>query len=391
MKKIILILLYLFVSQIQCFSQTILYGTKSYVEYRVGTLPIVISVPHGGNRIPTLIPDRTCYDPVTVTDANTIDIAENISAALFSTTGSYPHIIICNLDRSKLDCNRTLAEGACSDLQAEKAWTEYHNFITTAQNTTNLKYNNKTILVDLHGHGHAIQRIELGYLLSASQLNYTDATLNSTAYINQSSIKNLALNNINNYTHSQLLRGPKSFGTLLANEGFAAVPSQQDPYPLTTESYFSGGYTTQTHTCFDPTITHNGFQMELNYEGVRNTSSNRFLFADKFRNVVLDYLNTHTNVTLGNYIPFSLEGQDDSELIAYPNPIKSGSQLFLKGAKVDNSTYKIFNSIGQLIVNGKVTSSNEIEMKSTLNKGVYLLSVYSFDGYEIKKLKLMIN
>jgi hypothetical protein len=50
------------------------------VEYQVGTLPIVISVPHGGFRIPTLIPDRTCNDPVTVTDAYTIETAEKILA-----------------------------------------------------------------------------------------------------------------------------------------------------------------------------------------------------------------------------------------------------------------------------------------------------------------------
>ena len=79
MKKILFLFLYLVLSQTQCFSPT-LYGTNSYVEYQVGTLPIVISVPHGGFRNPTLIPDRTCNDPVTVTDAYTIETAEKISA-----------------------------------------------------------------------------------------------------------------------------------------------------------------------------------------------------------------------------------------------------------------------------------------------------------------------
>ena len=390
MQRILLILLYLFISQTNCFSQTILYGTKSYVEYQVGTLPIVISVPHGGFRIPTLIPDRTCNDAVTVTDAYTVETAEKISAALFAATGCYPHIIICNLDRSKLDCNRTLAEGACGDLQAEKAWNEYHNFVTTALNTANSQYNNKTLLVDLHGHGHAIQRIELGYLLSGTELRYTDATLNTSTYINQSSIKNLALNNSNNYTHAELLRGPKSIGTLLTIAGSPAVPSQQDPYPLSTESYFSGGYTTETHTCFDPAITNSGFQMELNYD-VRSTTTNRTNFAQQFKNVVLEFLTTHTNVVIGGCATLGIESHTDSELIIYPNPLKSGSQLFLQGLKGNNLNYRIINNLGQEIARGNVSNDNAIEIKNNLAKGVYFVSISSLDGLETKKIKLLIN
>ena len=302
MKKILLLSLYLLALQSNCFSQTKVYGTNSYVEYRVGTLPIVITVPHGGFLTPSLIPDRTCNDPVTVTDAYTIETAEKISAALFSATGFYPHIVICNLNRSKLDCNRTLAEGACGNSRAETAWNEYHNFITTAKNAANLQYNNKIFLVDLHGHGHDIQRIELGYLLSSAELRYTDATLNTTAYINQSSIKNLALNNIYNYTHAELLRGPKSMGTLLALENYPAVPSQQDPYPLATESYFNGGYTTEIHTCFNPNSTTNGLQMELNYN-IRSSITSRTNFAEKFKDVILEYVKTHIGLVFGSCKP----------------------------------------------------------------------------------------
>ena len=390
MKKVQFLLLYLILSQTQFFSQTIVYGTKSYVEYQMGTLPIVISVPHGGFRIPTLIPDRTCNDPVTVTDAFTIETADKISAVLYAATGCYPHIIICNLDRSKLDCNRNLAEGACGDLQAEIAWNEYHNFVTTALNTANLQYNNKTLLVDLHGHGHAIQRIELGYLLSGAELRYTDATLNSSTYINKSSIKNLALNNSNNYTHSQLLRGPKSIGTLLTNAGLPAVPSQQDPFPLLTESYFSGGYTTETHTCFNPAVTTNGFQMELNYD-VRNTTTNRTNFAEKFKNAVLEFLTTHTNVVIGGCASLGIESNTNSEFSIYPNPSKSGTQLFLQGLNGNNLNYRIINNLGQEIARGNVSNDNEIEIKNNLAKGVYFVSISSLDGLETKKIKLLIN
>ena len=371
MKKILFLFFYLFLSQIQCFSQT-LYGTNNYVEYQVGNLPIVISVPHGGDLSPTSIPTRICNNPETVTDSFTIETAEQIKAALFLATGCYPHVIICNLKRTKLDCNRNLADGACDNSQAMTAWNEYHNFITMAQNTANSQYNNKILFVDLHGHGHTIQRIELGYLLSASDLELSETTLNSTAYINQSSIKNLVLNNRNNYTHTQLLRGPSSFGTLLTNLGFPAVPSQQIPYPGATASYFSGGYTTASHTCFDPTITTNGFQMELNYDGVRNSNSNRILFADKFKNAVLEYLNTHTNVVLGNCASLSTDENKEPELIFYPNPVNDVLNLsYIQEMNV----VKVYNLVGQELLSKKVNSSTaQIDISNFAN-GTYFIQV----------------
>ena len=371
MKKILFLFFYLFLSQIQCFSQT-LYGTNNYVEYQVGNLPIVISVPHGGDLTPTSIPTRICNNPETVTDSFTIETAEQIKAALFLATGCYPHVIICNLKRTKLDCNRNLADGACDNSQAMTAWNEYHNFIKMAQNAANSQYNNKILFVDLHGHGHTIQRIELGYLLSASDLELSETTLNSTAYINQSSIKNLVLNNRNNYTHTQLLRGPSSFGTLLTNLGFPAVPSQQIPYPGATASYFSGGYTTASHTCFDPTITTNGFQMELNYDGVRNSNSNRILFADKFKNAVLEYLNTHTNVVLGNCASLSTDENKESELIFYPNPVNDVLNLsYIQ----EMNAVKVYNLVGQELLRKKVNSSTaQIDISNFAN-GTYFIQV----------------
>ena len=371
MKKILFLFFYLFLSQTQCFSQT-LYGTNNYVEYQVGNLPIVISVPHGGDLSPTSIPTRICNNPETVTDSFTIETAEQIKAALFLATGCYPHVIICNLKRTKLDCNRNLADGACDNSQAMTAWNEYHNFIKMAQNAANSQYNNKILFVDLHGHGHTIQRIELGYLLSASDLELSETTLNSTAYINQSSIKNLVLNNRNNYTHTQLLRGPSSFGTLLTNLGFPAVPSQQIPYPGATASYFSGGYTTASHTCFDPTITTNGFQMELNYDGVRNSNSNRILFADKFKNAVLEYLNTHTNVVLGNCASLSTDENKEPELIFYPNPVNDVLNLsYIQEMNV----VKVYNLVGQELLRKKVNSSTaQIDISNFVN-GTYFIQV----------------
>ena len=252
------------------YSQPSEFGLNNYIEYQKGTLPVVISVPHGGSMNPVSIPDRTCNDPVYDTDVYTIETALEIKSSLYSATGCFPHIIICHLGRAKLDCNRKSADGTCGNAEAINAWNEFHGFIKKAQDSANHKYNNKILFIDLHGHGNPIQRIELGYILYDDELELPDNILNSDQYVNYSSIKNLVRNNVNNYTHAQLLKGQDAFGTLLSKYDYPSVPSQQIPYPGTSSNYFSGGYITVNHTCYTSGVLTNGFQMELNYKGIRD-------------------------------------------------------------------------------------------------------------------------
>ncbi len=279
-------------------AQEIIFGTSNFVEYQVGTLPVVISVPHGGNVEPNSIPNRTCNNAVTVVDAFTIETALQIKNRLFAVTGCYPHIVISRLKRNKLDPNRNVADGACGNTEAIIAWNEFHNFIADARSTANQQYNNRTFFVDLHGHGNPIPRIELGYLLYDDELALPDNTLNTTQYVNLSSIKNLALSNPNNYTHAQLLRGLHAFGTLLSKNNYPAVPSQSIPFPGTTSNYFSGGYITANHTCYKPGVNINGLQMELNYSNVRDTPLSRTAFASAFTTAMIEYMNVHFGLNL---------------------------------------------------------------------------------------------
>mgnify|MGYP003862771695 CR=1 FL=1 len=300
------VIIFLFILNISCNKEDIqnnniistdsVFGSNNYIEYQIGSLPIVISVSHGGDLEPETIPDRTCNNPVYATDIFTIETALEIKNALYALTGAYPHLIICHLKRNKLDCNRDITDAACGNPAAETAWNEFHDFINIARISANQQYNNNTFFVDLHGHGNPIERIELGYLLYDDELELPDSILNTTEYINYSSIKNLALSNLNNYTHAQLLRGPASFGTLISNQGYPTVPSETIPYPGTSNNYFSGGYITANHTCYASGININGLQMELNYTGIRNNQENRTQFANAFALALMEYLNTHFNI-----------------------------------------------------------------------------------------------
>jgi Secretion system C-terminal sorting domain len=364
-----LLILHLFSFHIKA---QIIYGANNYIEYHQGTLPIVISVPHGGALLPTNISNRTCNNPVTATDVNTIELAKQIDSACITLTGCKPHIIYCNLNRSKLDCNRNVVDGACGNLQAINAWNEFNHFIDTAQNIAQNQFNGKAFYIDLHGHGNPIQRLELGYLLYDTELALSDATLNTNQYINYSSIRNLVSTNVNGYSHAQLLRGSFALGTLLSQSGYPAVPSQQIPFPSTTSNYYSGGYNTANHTSYDTSNTVNGLQIECNFTNVRDSYLNRKKFADSLVSVLTKYLNIHLNVNMLNCLATSNHHIVPSKLLSlYPNPANEFIHI-----KVDKSmigkTYRIYNSIGEIILLGKLTNENTNIAFPNLASGLYL-------------------
>jgi hypothetical protein len=261
------------------------YGRSNYVGYIAGDMPVIFSAPHGGWLTPAEIPDRTncttCsgWDFTTVTDENTADVAAALQIVFRSYFGHCPHVIICNLQRTKIDCNRDVAEGAENNAYAVQAWNEFHDFINTASSTI-LANAGKGLYVDLHGEGHPIERLELGYLLTGSQLTNTDATLDSSFYEDQSSIRAVSHRLPLSGSFSELLRGPDSFGGLMYAQGYPSVPSPLMPspgngtnpivYPGDQNPYFNGGYNTVVHGSMNGGAI-DGIQLEANYDGVRDT------------------------------------------------------------------------------------------------------------------------
>lgn len=333
------------------YAQNIVYGTNRYVEYQEGTLPIILSVPHGGAVTPASIPDRTCFNATTVTDAFTIETAKAIQQAMYNATGCFPHLVICNLKRTKLDCNRAIEEAACKNAEAEKAWQEYHAFLVQAREQIYQMHGDEGLFIDLHGHGHPIPRIELGYRLTSADLELTDSVLNLPRYTQKSSLRLLALNNENNFSHAQLLRGEYAIGSLLGALNYPSVPSQQIPSPGIDEPYFNGGYNTATHTCAHPDVRINGWQMELNFTGIRNNNTNRTAFANAFTQAILQYATTHFNVdwTLCSAVAVSPSVvTSGTTLNVFPNPSIIGSTIHLQSISPSFLSIHVFNAWGCL-------------------------------------------
>lgn len=260
------------------------FGTSNYIEYIPGDFPLVVSVPHGGAMTPATIPDRTVG--TTATDTNTIELGRAVSQALAMRTGRAPHLVIVHLRRTKLDANREVVEAAQGNADAIRAWTEYHAFIEQAMAAVRQR-SGTGFYIDLHGHGHAKARLELGYLLTASVLNGTDDQLNAANAAINSSLRLAA--QASPLSAAALLRGPSSIGGLLEAR-VPAVPSPSDPSPGG-DPYFNGGYSTSRHTATLP-----GLQIESHFTGVRDSAASRTAFADALATAVTTFLQMHLGV-----------------------------------------------------------------------------------------------
>ncbi len=338
------------------------FGFNNYTEYTAGNYPIIISAPHGGYLKPTEIPDRTIG--TTTSDLNTQELSRYLYNEIFIRTGKYPHLIINKLARIKMDANRDSSEAAQENPLALQAWRDYHYFIDYARQKINSTYG-RGIFFDIHGHGHTIQRIEIGYLLTSTDLSKSDTELNSITFVNKSSIKNLGLNSPLNF--SALLRGATSLGNLFAGRGYPSVPSTIYPNPGS-DPYFDGGYSTYRHGSFlGGTI--DAFQLEFYRDGIRDNDQNVRAFAKVLDQVINSYILLHypglTSIE-------ELSAQPDGFILHqnYPNPFNSSSLIQFELPFDSYTILKIYDVLGREI---------DTIVEQDLTKGTYQ---YSFDSKE---------
>ncbi|MBX7118150.1 MAG: hypothetical protein K1X31_04025 [Gemmatimonadaceae bacterium] len=222
-----------------------------------GTIPLVIVVSHGGSVAPAWLPDRDCVACVTATDLKTHELAIAIADGFDRRVGARPFVVANLLHRRKFDANRAVAEATGGHVPLEAMWTLFHARIDSAKARA-LRQHPRALLIDLHGHGHPIARLEIGYLLTSGDLRAPDAVL-----------------------------APR-----FSAAGVAAVPSAALPAPAAADAYFSGGYNTWRHDSLGGGAV-DAIQVESHYLGVRDTPAARTAFAETFVTVLLQYLADH--------------------------------------------------------------------------------------------------
>lgn len=160
------------------------------VTWRLGDCNLVVSVPHAGTlgqdtspagnllcqsgnimetRKGTLKYPIKTYARDAVTDVIANGLREQLAGE-----GLLPHVVECHVHRSKVECNRNMVEiaVAAQGREAETIHMVYHTWIRQALEMGVTEEGSQgALLLDLHGHGHAHDCIELGYRLSAELLN----------------------------------------------------------------------------------------------------------------------------------------------------------------------------------------------------------------------------
>ncbi|MBU2979540.1 N-formylglutamate amidohydrolase [Alteromonas sp. C1M14] len=257
---------------------------KSWLHVVKGNMPLVISAPHGGMIKPDNIADRECGTQER--DDNTDHLALEIEKA-FETYGQKPYLVIAKISRAKIDLNRDLETATCGNQKMAYTWHQYHQDIEAALDDAISQFG-YAMYIDLHGQSHKVRRLELGYSLRSPALKANYEATVTPQTVEKTSVENI-LQHSNDLSLKTLLTGEYAFGTLMAEAGFPSVPSQQDPYPLADQRYFTGGYNTRRYTSSDyPNVF--GMQIESNFFGVRNSQQNQTQFSEAFAKVINDYL-----------------------------------------------------------------------------------------------------
>ncbi len=362
------------------------FSENEYVEYIHGNLPIILSAPHGGEKKPTAIPDRDCTGCVYVNDTNTQELAKEVAAKIFEHTGCYPYSIINRLHRTKLDANRAIIEAADGNLDAEDAWKFYHAHIDSSRKYVMQDFG-RGIFFDLHGHGHEIQRLELGYLLSRANLQEEEGSLNEEDLVSKSSIKSLVENNLQGLDHEELIRGEYAFGSVTEEKNYAAVPSENDPFPLSGEAYFTGGYNTlQYGSRNQGTI--DAIQIECNQD-VRFVDSVRKRFADSLAIAIIEFMELHYfNDFNENACFVSAVNTTETGIAIYPNPVTNYINIELEISGVE---FKLFSPIGQEIRHQKLsTGLNRLNFHE-IPSGIYQIQMLKEKQFLGSKIILLVN
>mmetsp|Transcript_89989 Transcript_89989/g.155879 ORF Transcript_89989/g.155879 Transcript_89989/m.155879 type:complete len:652 (-) Transcript_89989:274-2229(-) len=337
------------------------YSSDGHSEYHPGTLPLLLSGPHGGTYKDPAIPTRVdgccplsrckqseCTWPVTRctgsstgctitlgSDYNTRNITLSLSDAIYARTGKRPHVVVANLHRSLMDPNGAVEGAAQDNPTAVRAWNEYHAFLARVESQIIGQFQNG-LLLDIHGHAHTEGWIELGYLLGSRALNGQGQDLDAE----RSSISHLAKVHAST-PFEQILRGDGSLGALLSSPsygGYRTVPSPTDPGP-DDGNYFSGGYITRTYSGKLDAI-----QIELPsalrsssaqivQEGVTNLAAAAIHFMSLWYDTPTTGTTTTTSAhtsTTRDILTTTLQPGTTTTLQNIGNGIQSGDRVFLR-------------------------------------------------------------
>ncbi len=123
-----------------------------FVTLWAGTLPIILSAPHGGREAIPGIASRRGYEVPQFTtgrDSNTAELAEQVGTMLAAELGGRPFLVLARFERKYIDANR--APSAAYESPGAKLYYDgYHRTLGEACRNVQQRWGHG-LLVDLHG------------------------------------------------------------------------------------------------------------------------------------------------------------------------------------------------------------------------------------------------
>jgi len=133
----------------------IAYEQNQLVSRHVGTLPVLLTCPHGGTAQPPGVPERTGSSPgcpplKKAADTFTRQITTAVAQLILETLGEAPYVVIADFHRKYIDANRS---AACAfDVEAAAPfYAEYHQTIRKFIDTIQSDNGARGFLFDIHG------------------------------------------------------------------------------------------------------------------------------------------------------------------------------------------------------------------------------------------------
>lgn len=192
-----------------------------FLSIWAGTLPLILSAPHGGREAIPGVPLRRGLGVAqfsTGRDNNTDALATAIALNIGQKLGVKPFVVIARFDRKFLDVNRPVS-GAYETVAAKPFYDAYHRALEEAAENVRAQWGGG-LLLDLHGQGAEFDTIYRG----------TDNGETVAALVQRYG--------------KQAITGAKSIFGQLAAKGYKVLP---DPSANDRERRYVGGYTARTY------------------------------------------------------------------------------------------------------------------------------------------------
>jgi N-formylglutamate amidohydrolase len=127
---------------------------EDFILIQKGTLPIIVSAPHGGRKKVPDVPERIgrgLTNFQTVLDGNTAELAELFAAELEAQLKGKPWLVVARFERKYLDANRSAEQGYESE-KARPLYDAYHGALAAACRAVKKQFG-RGLLLDIHGQG----------------------------------------------------------------------------------------------------------------------------------------------------------------------------------------------------------------------------------------------